>query len=472
MPGEKRICAVALPMLQLEIAGVKGRPAGVIVTRVGDERTENKLTGNVRLDEVSPEARALGVRIGQTIAQARSRIALLEVRIVREMEARQTLERLAEVLLAFGSPVSFDAHTVYVDVTTSGRIFSREAVSMALEKTGHAHRIAIASGPTLARAFAHFGGDDLTELPLEAIQDELGDATPWLARLGLFRVGDLRRVPRRALGSRLGDRAARILALLDGHDPVPLVPWLPPEVPSESVELEYGTDSSEAILFMGKTLSERIAQRLEGRGMQTSRMELVLGLDRALVPAGESRAIAVTCVLPAPMHKASDLLGVLRARLDGIELPAPVLGCTLRALEISPQHGKALHLFSAESKAEMHLAQIAAELGALVGNARVGTIEIADTFDPDKRTLLVPLCQKQALPRSKIIPTVPSSPEPLRWLRVPVSHEPAGPPVLLMRTAYVEWWRAAPHAASYVAQWDERGELACVRDNRIVGWMG
>src|SRR5438045_877155 len=108
----RKICAVALPMLQLEIAGVKGRPAGVVITKKGDERTENKLTGNVRLDEVSPEAHRYGVRIGQTIAQARSRIASLEVRIVRVEDARRTLERLAEVVLAFGSPVSYDAQTV------------------------------------------------------------------------------------------------------------------------------------------------------------------------------------------------------------------------------------------------------------------------------------------------------------------------------------------------------------------------
>jgi protein ImuB len=459
-------------MLQLEIAGVKGKPAGVVMTRAGDERTENKLTGNVRLDEVTPEARAHGVRIGQTIAQARSRIASLEVRIVREIDARRTLERLAEVLLAFGSPVSFDAHTVYVDVTTSGRVFSEEAVSLAMKQTGHAHRIAVANGPTIARAFAHFGESDaktIEDLPLEAIGDELGDAIQWLARLGLFRIGDLRRVPRNALGSRLGDRALRILSLLEGHDPSPLAPWTPPETPSESVELEYGTDSGEAILFVAKTLSERLAQRLEGRGVQTSRMELVLALDRALVPAGESRTHAVTCILPAPMHRASDLLGVLRARLDGISLPAPVLGCTLRALEISPQHGRALHLFAAESKAEKHLVQITAELGALIGAARVGTIEAVDTFDPDKRTRLVPIAE----PRSKKVPEGVSSPEPLRWLRVPIPHEPtSGAAHLLVRTAYVEWWRAPSRVTSYVAKWDARGEIACVRDHHVVGWLG
>lgn len=455
-------------MLQLEIGGVKGKPAGVVVTKNGDERTENKLTGNVRLDEITPEARALGVRTGQTIAQARSRIASLEVRIVRENDARRTLERLAEVLLAFGSPVSFDARTLYVDVTTSGNVFSEAKVEGAMKKTGHAHRIAVANGPTLARAFAHFNGNDVLELPLEAIGDELGDSIQWLARLGLFRVGDLRRVPRKALGSRLGDRALRILSLLDGHDPAPLSPWTPPETPSEGAELEYGTDSVEAILFVAKTLAERMSQRLEGRGMQTSRMDLVLALDRALVPAGESRTQSVTCVLPAPMHRASDLFSVLRARLDGLALPAPVLGSTLRALELSPQHGRPLHLFAAESKADKHLAQIAAELGALVDPSRVGTLEVADTFDPDKRTRLVPV----AAPRSKKVPDGFSSPEPLRWLRAPISHEPMNDPVLLVRTAYVEWWRGAPRTMNFVARFDARGELACVCGDRVVGWMG
>lgn len=472
--AERKIAAIALPMLQLEIANLKGKPAGIVMTHAGDERKEIDLAGNVRLHEVSPEARALGVRPGQTIAQARSRAAMLEVRVVREVDAKRTLERLAELLLRFGAPVSFDASTLYVDVTTSAHLFAdpEREIARAVREAGHACSVAIDVGPTIARARAHFGPDRrLDALPLEAIGPELGEALSWLARLGFSRVGDLSRAPRRGLGNRLGERAPRVLALLDGIDPAPLRPYVPPEVPEEKIELEYGTDSSEAIVFVAKAACERLAQRLEGRGMQTSHLELVLALDKALSDKKEER---ITCILPAPMHRASDLLVVLRARIEHLALSAPVLGVLLRAKELSPQEGKALHLFCAESKAELHLPRIAAEISALVGEEHAGTLEMVDSHDPSLRTRLVPIARERT---KHADPTrlVSSAPEPLRWLVEPIVFEPSKETksVLLVRTAYLEWWRSRDvGSVDTFARWDARGELACVRDGWVVGWMG
>lgn len=140
-----RIAAISLPELRVEVvrasaaaaaaAGratadsadtAEGMPLAIVVAPA--PLTEAKLLGNTRLDVVSREARAFGVHAGQTIAQARARVANLAVRVVRPDAVHGVLERLAEVALAFGATVSFASarddgngdpygDVVWVDVT-------------------------------------------------------------------------------------------------------------------------------------------------------------------------------------------------------------------------------------------------------------------------------------------------------------------------------------------------------------------
>lgn len=411
---------------------------------------------------------------------------------LREDEIRASVEHVAEACAGFGAPVSFETRTVWVNVTASAGLFGGEvalaqAMGASVGALGVAHRVAIASGPRVAAAIAHYGsgegpfvvaqGEDgaaMRALPLAALGMELGDALGWLSRLGIERVGDLQRAPRRGLGSRLGRRAASVLALADGDDRAPLVPWSPPEVPAERVDFEYGVERAEALLFVAKTLTARLALRLQGRGVLTCRLMLVLHLDRALVHEGEARTTEVGCALPAPMRRAEDLLAVLAARLERFTLTAPVLSVVLEAHELSAQKGRALQLFVPESKAERALERLVAELGALLGEARVGTLAMLDSLDPDARTRLVPIAQ--ARPKQGLSELVSASVEPVRWLR---AAQPcvAGPASLLVRVACIEWWRRAAGRDDYVAQWSaEHADLACVRiaengTRAIVGWM-
>lgn len=413
-----------------------------------------------------------------------------------EDASRARLEHVAEACARFGAPVSFETRTVWVDVTASAELFGGEAalaraIGASVGALGFAHRVAVASGPRVAAAIAHFGsgkgplvvaqGEDgaaMSALPLAALGTELGDALGWLSRLGIERVGDLQRAPRGGLGSRLAGRAASVLALADGDDRAPLVPWSPPEIPSCRTDFEYGVERTEALVFVIKTLAARLASGLEGRGVLAGRLVLVLFLDRALVRENEARTIEVECVLPAPMRRAEDLFAVLAARLERFTLPAPALSVVLEARELCAQQGRALCLFVPESKAERNLERIAAELGALLGVARVGTLEAQDSLDPDARTRLVPIAQARVSPRGGEARDrlVSASAEPVRWLRVAQPCAP-GPASLLVRVECVEWWRRAAGRDDYVAQWSaEHADLACVRiaengARAIVGWM-
>jgi protein ImuB len=135
-------------------------PLAVVIARPGGAVDKG-------LDEVSREARALGVRPGDTIAAARARTADLNVRVVALGAVSGALARTAEAILAFGPTTSFElggasGDVVFVNVTGCAHLFGGEgAMAAAIERRvrqlGHASRVAVADGPRIAAAIARYG---------------------------------------------------------------------------------------------------------------------------------------------------------------------------------------------------------------------------------------------------------------------------------------------------------------------------
>lgn len=513
----RRVACIALPQIRIEIAraGDVSAPQGplaVVVARPGGSvRAERDVLGNTRLDVVSREARAAGVRAGQTVAAARAKCASLRVRVVAENAVRQGLSRVAEVALAFGPATSFDVATdvVWVEIGGCAHLHGGERdLARALEGRvrvlGHACRVSIADGPRIASAVARFGagsgasardsaivvpegkGDEaMRALPVEALGLEGEDESlaVWLRDLGLRTCGDLQGMPRRSLGTRLGGRTKDVMQLLAGEDRAPLEVWRPPEVPEERAELEWGASSVEALGFVAKALCDRLAARLEGRAMSAARIGLVLGLDRALLGEGASPVLGIDVSLPVPIARAADLFAVVHTRLDRLDLPAPVLAVTLRALELVAARPRALDLLVPQTKAEHALPSLVAELTADLGAASVGTLALADSWLPEERTRLTSFgaakCTVRAAVGAADVPSalVTSAIEPSRLVPsstgdasasttgdASASTRPIGRPLdsfegaaLLARLDAVEWWRQLSPPRDFYEAWDGAG---------------
>jgi protein ImuB len=481
--------------LLASLASWRSSPLAVVVARPGGAvKTERDVLGNTRIDVVSAEARAAGIRAGQTVAAARAKHAELRVRVVAEDAVQEQLALLAEVALGFGPATSFDVaqDVVWIEVGGCAHLHGgEEALARALgarvKQLGHACRVAVADGPRIAAAVARFARGDapivvppgqgaaaMRALPVAALALE-PDVAAWLVDLGLPACGDLQKLPRRSLGTRLGARAHDVMQLLDGQDPAPLSVWRPPEVPVERVELEWGATSVEALAFVLKTLCDRLAAKLQGRAMAAARLELVLKLDRALCE-GRPHEATLDAVLPAPLARAADLLAVVRTRLERCELYAPVLAVTLRAPELAVAPSRTGSLLTPEPKADRALPRLVAELGAELGLARVGVLALVDTWSPDERTRLVPSGAAQAPPWRSM---VTSSIEPTR-LAVPsrVAREELSGVLPLARVEAVEWWRRPARRRDLAAAWvgpAKGGALAWVElgdDGAIVrGWI-
>jgi protein ImuB len=483
----RRIACIALPDIRLEIARDR-EPQSllvVIVARRGTAtQTERDVLGNTRIDFVSREAGAFGVRAGQTVAAARAKCAELRVRVVAEGIVHTALARIAEAALAFGPSTAFDVaqDVVWVDVGGCAHLHGSEnelvqALGAHVRAMGHVCRVAVAEGPRLAAAIARFSKKDLVipegkaadavrSLPIAALGLD-DDTSGWLADLGLSACGDLQKLPRRALGVRLGERVHDVMQLLDGRDPTPLEAWRPPEVPEERIELDWGAHSIEALSFVLKTLCDRLAARLQGRALAATRLELVIALDRALCEDGGHR-VALPLALPSPISRPTDLLAIVRARLEGCLLSAPAVAVTLRAPELARTPARTLDLLSAEPKARLALPRLVAELAAEHGEKTVGILALVDTWRPIERTRLIPYgSPREREPKHAL---VTSALEPSRLVHASKApREVLARARHLARTEAIEWWRHSTHSAQ--ARRDGRHDLFVAWMNDALAWL-
>ncbi len=416
---KRRIAAVVLPAFRVSLVRARSPDVGPrepLAVVVSSSQTELTLSGGTRIDEVSEEARALGVLPGSTIASAKARCTELRVRVLAPAEATRALEGLAEALLAIGAITSplLDRDAVLVDVTgcahlhaDGGEVALLAAIVKTVAHAGFACHAVVASGPEIAWALAWelarrseprscvVREEDtrraLGVLPVDALRLD-PSTTSYFYKLGVRTIAQLRALPRAALTARIDNAnlLARVRALIDCEDHTPIARFSPEVILEERAELEYGVEHHEALFFVLKPLCERLSARLEGRSALASRVEVVLELDRALCRE-DQRTVLVSLPLASPLRRSAELHAVIRSRFEREPpLVAPALAVVLRAPELAPALERTRHMFVPETRAELALPKLAAELSALMGSDAFGTLAVRDDWRTDRRSVLVP----------------------------------------------------------------------------------
>jgi len=425
-PDPRRILALYLPEFLVELsqrAAPDRAPRAFGVVLQGEQGvTGEPLRASARLDAVSPAARRLGIREGQTIAEASALVGGFDVRRLGSDQVMAGLATVAEVALGFGATVALGPpDTVWVDVTGSLHLFAGEAalaeeLVARVRALGHSVRLAVAGGPTLARSFArwsppaldgksiHLVAGDVTasavrELPVLALplSDE---CQSFLVRLGVLTVGDLALLPRGALGSRLEGEAARALELSAGRDPAPLTPYQPAPRMTEGVDFEHGVNGSEPLLFALRGLAARLAGRLFGRGLAAESLVLTIEHDRSIARLrSEKSHTRLRFALSTPLSREDEIRRVVGSRLERSRLPAPSVGLRLEAPVVVPASAHQLELGEVVASGvdvEKELPLVLAELAAEVGEARVGVLSLLDAHRLEARSTLAPAIVPQA----------------------------------------------------------------------------
>jgi len=322
-------------------------------------------------------------------------------------------------------------------------VIAEEMRRMAWDR-GVGVRVAIAGTHTAAWLLAHVRpgttvvtpGDEahtLARLPITALSmlpecraRIFSDVLSTLDRWGVATIGDLARLSRADVSSRLGLAGARLHQAAWGEDVVPLVAAAEAPRFLERVELEWPVDGLEPLSFVLARVCEALSGALEradrGAVTITTRLTLV------------NKTVAEhTLTLPAPMRDAKVLRTLILLDLEahppgtdaehfaGIDIVEVELGVTPGRIV---QHSLLAH----DVPAVEDIATLVARLQALMGESRVGAPVVLDTHDPRKSALkpfVAPAVALSARARQRPLGLEPSTREhpvaTMRRFRLPMA---------------------------------------------------
>jgi hypothetical protein len=215
--------------------------------------------------------------------------------------------------------------------------------------------------------------------------------TERLRLIGIERLGDLARVPHGPFVRRFGPDAAHWHALAQGIDRTPFVPRAHAVAIEASMYGEGHAEDEAQVIFALRMLLTRIADDLERCGKRAGALSLDVELEDA-----QTQRFNVPLAASTAQERA--MLDVVRAKLEGVTFPAPIVGLRVRAAELE-EGGEALGLLSGDDfdpqTVAVTIARLEAALGESVRRARTRSAHALeeryayDRFEPPKRTLLL-----------------------------------------------------------------------------------
>ena len=217
----------------------------------------------------------------------------------------------------------------------------------------------------------------------EARQKEDAELLATLDRWGIRNLRALAALPEIALSERLGQEGLRLQQLARGTASRTLVPVEAPAVFEEAVELEYPIVLLEPLAFLLNRLLEQICARLTSRALDTQELRLTLDLESFSSFNQQSKIsnqqFRRTLRLPLPMLDPKLFLKLLQLDLNAHPPGAPIVKIHLAAEPARPRSAQA-GLFLPPSPEPEKLELTLARIASLVGESRVGSLELLDTY--------------------------------------------------------------------------------------------
>ncbi len=207
-----------------------------------------------------------------------------------------------------------------------------------------------------------------------------------LDRWGIRNLRGLAALPEVSLSERLGQEGLRLQQLARGAASRTLVPVEAPPVFEESVELEHPIVLLEPLAFLLNRLLEQICARLGSRALATQELRLILDLEnfsaRNQQSAINHQQFRRTLRLPLPMLDTKVFLKLLQLDLNAHPPGAPIVKIHLAAEPARPRSAQA-GLFLPPSPEPEKLELTLARIAGMVGENKVGALELLDTHHPE-----------------------------------------------------------------------------------------
>ena len=366
---------------------------------------------------VNENARRAGVSAGMTKLQieADSGLVLRAHSLAQEVTAHAALLDCAQSFSPRVEAVGCD--TIILDLAGLQPLFGplpkiARALARRASALGFETSVAVAGNPdTSGLAARGFSGvtvipegkeaEMLGSLPVEVLlrssAQESGELLETFSRWGIRKLRDLAALPDIALSERLGQAGIHLQKLARGAISRTLVPFEPPLIFEEVIELDYPLVLLEPLAFLLGRLLEQLCARLEAHALSTHELrlclelqygyqndesaELALGLDGRGRPSPHNLFQRILR-LPVPLLDCRTFLKLLQLDLKAHPPGAPIVKIHLAAEPVRPratQNGLFLPPSPEPEKLELTLARIA----GIVGEDKVGSLELLDTHRPE-----------------------------------------------------------------------------------------
>jgi protein ImuB len=418
-----------------------------------------------------PEARALGILPGMTLARARVLVRGLDVRPADAGGDAAWLARLGLFAARRWSPRTAvsGADGLWLDLTGVAHLFGGEEqmcrrILAFCRRLGFSARIAVAGSLGVAHALARYGGRPLllappgseaallAPMPLAALrleEETLGAAH----RLGLERIGALIAMPRAPLQRRLGETVLLRLDQALGRVPEPFEPIVPEEAPAVLLRFLEPIASAEAIEEASGEAVRRLVPLLAEAGLGVRSLDL-------LCARVDNDVQAVRVNLARATRDGAHLHKLLCAKIETIEPGFGIERIRLVAARVEPLGARAIEGELAGARPVPDFATLVDRLAARLGARRVHRLGAVESDLPERSVRAIgPLAAPAAWeqwprpvrllhppePVESIMAVLPDgAPMRFRWRGRSYRVAAADGPERL----YGEWWRGEAERAA------------------------
>jgi protein ImuB len=343
---------------------------------------------------VNNAAHSLGIEAGMTRLQAES---FLEALIIpREWEQESLGLTALHTVACMFSPriesVAAHAGTYALDIRGMNRLFG-DAEQLARKLLEHVRAAGFLVNASVAQNFdtavclalgkhgvsvvpSGFEADALRDLPLQVL-NLTAEQEETFQSWGIRTCGELASLSETDLIARMGQIGKKLRSLACGTWPHLMVPIEPSfeEGLVERVELDHPVEMLEPLLFLLGRMTDSLLERVKLKARAIASLRVVLNIGGSMQHE--------RVVRPAlPLQDKPTLLKLLQLDLEAHPPSASILGLELHAQSAKPfraQHG----LFLPQSPEPGVLEVTLARLRKLLGDERVGSIELKDDHRPN-----------------------------------------------------------------------------------------
>jgi protein ImuB len=420
------------------------------------------------------QARALGVRRGQSVAAARALCPALSVRQRDKPAEQRLLAELAAWCYQFSAHVSLaPPQALLMEVGASLRLFDgwpilSQRLREGLDAQGHRHTLAAAPFAAAAWVLAACADGTVLQHP-EQLQRMLGEiALPQsglpaatvtaLHAMGFRRLHEVFRVPRPELTRRIGRDGVHWLDRLRGQSSDVLSAWQPPANFAQRIEFDAELDGSQPLLFPLRRLTQSLANMLAARDGGVQRFVLKLEHVRDAVTT-------IPIEMAAPQRDATRLFELARTRLERSVLPAAARAMELCAEQLPVFRPPLRDLFEPVHGDGLDWPTLDERLRARLGEAALRQLSIVADHRPER-------AWRYGEPSAVTI--ADKRPRPLWLLSRPILLRPA-PSAVLAGPERIEsgWWDGGDLRRDYYIVRTTQGQRAWafLPAGTLDGWM-